>query len=247
MGKAFTRIQLAIIVSILVVAAVASLAVYNIYIGSKTSEQQKPSAGSGGGNSTTYSGTIIGNFQAPNVLVAHDVNPNYTFTVTSIGSVPSSVQLKVMTPPGIFINFNPSNVTITPDQTSMLNAEVTVSSSVSPGIYSFEVKFVNGGFEKSENLSLDVVEYLVITVGTSFIPKNITVPVGSTVVWYRLNGALSQYDSGIHNVVFTNGMASSPPLMQYQSWSFQFNQIGIYYYECTYHLPFMVGVVNVSR
>ena len=241
MSVGVTRVQTVIVASILVIAVLGSVVVYNEI----QSGHQKPPTGSVSGGGTTYSGSIVGSFQAQNVIAASDVSPNYTFTVTSIGNVPPSVQIEAVAPKGISVNFNPSNVSITQGQPSVVNAEVVVLNSTSPGTYNINVKFVNGAFVQTENLSVEVVKYLVVTVGESFIPKNITVPVGSTVIWYRLNGVLSQYDSGVHNVVFTNGMASSPPLQQYQSWSYQFNQAGVYNYECTYHLPFMVGVVNV--
>lgn len=90
-----------------------------------------------------------------------------------------------------------------------------------------------------------MVKYLVVTVGATFVPGNLTIPAGSTVYWMRLNGVLSQYDNGDHNVVFKNISASSPTLTQYQSWSYVFNAAGNYPYYCAFH-PFMTGEVVVE-
>ena len=80
-----------------------------------------------------------------------------------------------------------------------------------------------------------MVSYLVVMVGRAFIPATIDVPAGSTVYWVRLNGALSQYDNGDHNVVFTNGMVSSPILQQWATYSFTFGTAGTFPYTCPLH------------
>jgi plastocyanin len=242
-GDAAVKPKLIILIVIIVAGSITSLVAYDYYLKGQVGPHQSGGPPSTG---TNYSGSIIGNFQAPTVLAASDLLVNYTFTVTSIGNVPSSATITSATPPGISVTFNPSQVTISQGQSSVINAQISVSQNVTPSTYDFTVTFTGGGFVQNESLSVQVVKYLVVTVGESFIPKNITVPAGSTVIWYRLNGVLSQYDSGVHNVVFTNGMASSPPLQQYQSWSYTFTKSGVYNYECTYHLPFMIGVVNVE-
>jgi len=86
----------------------------------------------------------------------------------------------------------------------------------------------------------------VVTVGALFVPQNMTVPVDSTLYWMRLNGALSQYDNGQHNVVFLNAsLPSSPALQQWESYSFQFTAVGDYPYYCTFH-PFQKGDIIVT-
>jgi len=76
---------------------------------------------------------------------------------------------------------------------------------------------------------LRVVKFLVVTVGTQFLPQNLTVPINSTVYWIRLNGVLSQYDNGQHNVVFVNSsLPKSPALQQWDAYSYQFAASGDY-------------------
>jgi plastocyanin len=116
--------------------------------------------------------------------------------------------------------------------------------SVAEGIYQFNVTVSSSGQTYSQKFNFQVVKYLVVMVGTSYLPAKLTVPVGSTVYWVRLNGAIDQYDNGNHNVVF-NGGASSPTLAQYQAWSYTFSQAGTFTYYCTFH-PAMTGSLTVA-
>ena len=97
-----------------------------------------------------------------------------------------------------------------------------------------------------QSVSIKVVKYLIVTVGTSFIPQNLTVTEGSTVTWLRLNGILSPTDDGSHDVDFSSGISMvSPTLSQYEAWNFSFPQSGEYNYYCKYH-PFMTGEIEVT-
>ena len=92
---------------------------------------------------------------------------------------------------------------------------------------------------------MEVIKYLVVTIGTSFVPANLTVSAGANVTWVRLNGPLSQYDDGSHDIDFLSGSSVvSPTLAQYQSWSYTFPQAGEYNYFCKFH-PFMKGEIVV--
>ena len=81
-----------------------------------------------------------------------------------------------------------------------------------------------------------------MTIGTSFYPDQLTVLTGSIVYWIKLNGAIDQYDSGAHNVVFNNGAAASGTLPQWGTYSYTFNTPGAYTYRCTIH-PGMQGTI----
>ena len=97
----------------------------------------------------------------------------------------------------------------------------------------------------SVDVTVQVLKYLVVTIGTAFIPRNLTVVQGGSVTWLRLNGNLSQFDDGSHDVDFSSGVATvSPTLAQFQSWSYQFNETGNYSDYCRYH-PFMTGKIDV--
>ena len=76
-------------------------------------------------------------------------------------------------------------------------------------------------------------------------PSKLSVPVGSTVYWVRLNGAIDQYDNGNHNVAFNDLSVVSPTLAQYASWSYTFGKAGNFTYYCTFH-TFMTGTVTVG-
>ena len=114
------------------------------------------------------------------------------------------------------------------------------------GSYSITVEASDGQSNYMQNVSIRVVKYLIVTVGTSFIPQNLNVSEGSTVTWLRLNGILSQSDDGSHDVDFSSGISLvSPTLNQYEAWNLSFTQTGEYNYYCKYH-PFMTGVIEVT-
>jgi plastocyanin len=76
-------------------------------------------------------------------------------------------------------------------------------------------------------------DHLVATMGTTFVQQNPTVPVGSTVTWLRLNGPISQYDDGTHNMDFgSDGVPLSSDLAQWGTWAYTFTQAGTYPYIC---------------
>lgn len=195
--------------------------------------------------SSSLSGRVIIVFVAPSVLASSDVVANYTMKVTTLGNVPTTLNLAVAAPPGI---------TVTLDQSQFATAEtpagpvasIQVDPGTNPGVYNVNVTASGGGQTYADVLRLQVVSFLVVTVGTLFLPANMTVPVNSTVYWMRLNGALSQYDNGQHNVVFLNdSLPSSQPLQQWESYSYQFTAPGDYPYYCTFH-PFQKGEIVVN-
>ena len=191
------------------------------------------------------SGRVIMVFVAPNVLVSSDVVANYTMTVTTLGSVPSTLNLAAAAPPGITVTLDPSQFTAGETPAGPV-ASIQVDPGTSPGVYNVNLTASGGGQTYSGTLSLQVVSFLVVTVGAQFIPSNMTVPVNSTVYWMRLNGALSNYDNGEHNVVFLNdSLPSSQPLQQWESYSYQFTAAGDYPYYCTFH-PFQKGEIIVT-
>jgi plastocyanin len=166
--------------------------------------------------------------------------------VTTLGNVPSALNLAVAAPPGITVTLDPSQVSTSGAAAGPV-ASIQVDPDTSPGTYIVNVTASGGGQTYSTRLSLQVVRLLVVTVGTLFVPSNMTVPVNSTVYWMRLNGALSQYDNGAHNVVFLNeSLPSSPTLQQWDSYSYQFTSVGDYPYYCTFH-PWQKGDITVTH
>jgi plastocyanin len=72
----------------------------------------------------------------------------------------------------------------------------------------------------------------------SFNPKEMDVPVGTTVTWTNL-------DSVAHTATADDGTFNSGNLNPGQSYSYQFDKSGSYTYNCTYH-PGMQGTIVVK-
>ena len=181
---------------------------------------------------------------APNVLASSDVVANYTLKVTTLGNVPSTLSLAAIAPPGITVTLESSQFTTAAP--TVPTASIYVDPSTSPGVYGVNVTATGGGETYSTIVNLRVVQFLVVTVGTQFLPRNITVPISSTVYWIRLNGQLNEYDFGQHEIEFVNSsLPNSPVLQQWDAYSYQFTSAGDYPYYCVFHV-FMRGDVVVT-
>lgn len=75
--------------------------------------------------------------------------------------------------------------------------------------------------------------------GFAFDPKEITVKVGTTVVW-------TNNDSVEHNVTSDTGVFSSGSMAAGDTFKFTFDTAGTYPYSCSIHVPNMVGTVIVT-
>lgn len=75
----------------------------------------------------------------------------------------------------------------------------------------------------------------------AFNPGNITVKKGTTVTW-------TNKDAVAHTVTETDGQTGpkSGDLNQGQSYSFTFNTVGTFKYDCSIH-PYMTGTVTVTN
>jgi plastocyanin len=73
----------------------------------------------------------------------------------------------------------------------------------------------------------------------AFSPKELTVPIGTTVVW-------TNRDETPHMIADRGKRFVSKAMDTDDSYSFTFTQPGDYSYLCTMH-PFMTGVVHVSK
>ncbi len=74
--------------------------------------------------------------------------------------------------------------------------------------------------------------------GFAFKPAEITIAVGSTIVWRNK-------DSVTHTVTAQNRLFDSGSLLGGDTFSYTFNEKGIYEYYCIYH-PYMNGKVIVE-
>jgi len=169
---------------------------------------------------------------------------NYSVTIQAIGNLPESFSLSVNAPSGLTGLFSQSTLTVG-SGLSNDTLELAAAQSIPPGNYQFAIIASSDGSNFSAPLMVQAVKYLVVTIGTSFIPQNLTVFQGNSVTWLRLNGALSPSDDGSHDVDFSSGIATvSPTLAQFESWNYNFNETGNYSYYCKYH-PFMTGEITV--
>jgi plastocyanin len=75
----------------------------------------------------------------------------------------------------------------------------------------------------------------------TFDPAGITVKKGTTVKW-------TNYDDVGHNVIESDNKTgpSSPLLAKNQSYSFTYNEAGIFAYKCSVH-PYMTGSITVTE
>jgi len=153
-------------------------------------------------------------------------------TITGLGNLPSSVDLQPAMSSGVAVIFSPSNISLLSQ--ASVQALISVKNGTKPGNYNLQAVADGGGGSFNLSLSIQVVQYLV-AIEPIFAPGNLTVTVGSTVTWIRLNAGLGEHENnGSQNIVFNNHMASSPQLLQWQSWSYAFTQAGSFPYTSTY-------------
>lgn len=181
----------------------------------------------------------------PNVpLAASDVTANYSLSFNVLSGPGGPLDLSTPGTPGVSVRFDPSEV-----QEGTNSGKVSVSflatSSASTGFHAFNVTASQGGSDYVQQFQVEVVRHLVVTVGTTFVPANLTVSAGDSVYWMRTNGAIDQYDNGQHNVDIRVPGVVSPTLQQYDSWSYTFTLVGDFSYYCTFH-PSMTGEVVVD-
>jgi len=261
MKKLFAGIStvvVAVVVLIVIVVAAAS-AFYLLPSGKSTSTSStanttasstvasvsSTSTQSSSSSSSAPSGELIIEFDSPTLIISSDLSSiNYSMNFHALGNVPPSLSLGVIAPSGFTASVFPVNLTLASSNTA--NLQISASQSLPPGNYQFALTATGQGQTYTQNESVQVVKYLVVTIGATYVPKNLTVTAGSTVTWFRLNGVLSQYDNGDHNVVFSTGTSGvSPTLQQYATWPYTFTQVGNYSYYCKFH-PFMTGEITVT-
>ena len=76
-------------------------------------------------------------------------------------------------------------------------------------------------------------------INISYQPKNVTISKGGTVTW-------TNKDSVDHTVTGDNITMESGTLSPGQTFSFTFNQTGVFHYHCSIHGTIMSGTVTVQ-
>jgi plastocyanin len=214
-------------------------------VGSTSSSQVSSTSSVVSGSSSQLSGKVIMSFEYPSdPLVSPDVVANYTLDINSLGDVPNSLSMSAYGPQGLTVQFSPSTITLNGTQPSVV-VSTKVSQQVSPGSYSVVFSASANGETYNETAQIQVVKYLVLAIDTSYLPLNLTVPLGSSVTWLKLTGHVSENYAGNMIINFTNGMASSPSFQQYSTWPYTFSVAGNFSYFNTYY-PSMVGSIDVT-
>jgi manganese oxidase len=88
-------------------------------------------------------------------------------------------------------------------------------------------------------------EVSVILQNTSFVPKSITVSVGTKVTWTNKDSFGHTVESGVRGAADAGSVFKSSNLNNSDSFSFTFTAAGTYPYFCSYH-PGMDGTVIVK-
>jgi plastocyanin len=88
--------------------------------------------------------------------------------------------------------------------------------------------FAVSGLEAATEEAIPVDQVEVTIQGFSFNPEEVTIPIGTTVVWTNMG-------SGNHTVTADNGAFASDTLSSGDSFSFTFNTPGTYAYYCEFH------------
>jgi len=180
------------------------------------------------------------------ILIAPGQTQNYSvLTVTMPSSnVTVSTTLAAVAPEGL--SFEISNTYVPPQETAEIPVVIHASSTLAPGPYKVTVKETEGSSVRDQTFNITVVPALVVMEHLAFVPHTVNVAQGTTVYWMNLDSMIGCCDPGLHNADFTTGMKlQSPNLRTFDTWSFQFENAGDFYYICSIH-PFMTGEVSVT-
>lgn len=155
-----------------------------------------------------------------------------------------TVTLNSTVPSGLTLTLSSNSVKLTTDAKASVGMTITSSQNVKLGNYPITVGAKYGTSSKTYDLTVKVVQYLVVLQSNNFSPSTLTVIQGSTVFWMNLDSPVGG-DPEIHNVVFSSGpTAHSSDMATYNTYSYTFTDLGTYSYFCVYHTG-MKGTITV--
>jgi plastocyanin len=179
------------------------------------------------------------------------VGTNAAYPQLTLSALPAAssgsetITLNGTGPAGLTVSVSPKTVKLATDSRASVGITVTAGQSMAPGDYKVTIGTQYGGISKTSDITVRVVQYLIIESGNGFGPNSLSVKQGSTVYWINLDSP-GGGDPEIHNVVFSSGStAKSPDMQQFSTFSFTFTGPGAYDYFCAYH-PGMKGTVTVT-
>jgi plastocyanin len=141
-------------------------------------------------------------------------------------------------PEGVTIEFSPQEVS----SSTLVVAKIETGDNLKEGIYKFSIGARAGKIVKTDMLSVEITEHLIVILGYQF-PPTYTVKVGAKVTWLNKDIGF-QEDPGSHTMTDTKGRFDSGLVATGQTWSYTFKEPGTYKYWCRPH-PAMVGEILV--
>jgi plastocyanin len=179
-------------------------------------------------------------------LIAPGQTQNFTVLTLSqpVSESTLPTTLTAFSPKGL--SFQISQTYVPAQATTVIPVVMRSSTSLAPGGYEVTVEEKEGSSVRNQTFAVMVVPALVVMEHLKFVPETLNVAKGTTVYWVNLDSMIGCCDPGIHNVDFTAGMSvRSPDLGTLDTWSFQFENTGDFYYICSIH-PLMTGEVKVA-
>ncbi len=85
----------------------------------------------------------------------------------------------------------------------------------------------------------------IVIANYAYSPQEVTVSTGSTVTWMNMDNAMHTVSFGDHGDDHAGEPMDSGPMYHMGSWSYTFNEPGVYEYHCDPH-PYMTGKVIVE-
>jgi plastocyanin len=168
--------------------------------------------------------------------------------MSTLGGTPGTLTLTATSQAGLTITFKPSTVVMnTGAGPTSLTVTGQAAASLAGGIYPVTISAIGNGQIYTETLNVQVSKYLFVVNG-AFMPSNMTVPIGATVSWVRINGPLGCgcVDDGGENIHFADSsLTSSAKLMQYDTYSVTFTKAGTFPFTDDFH-PGVGGFVTVT-
>ena len=156
-----------------------------------------------------------------------------------------TITLNGTAPTGLTIKFIPNSVKLSTDGKSAVGLTINASQSMTPGDYKIHIGTSYSGTSKTTDITVRVVQYLILEQGNAFGPSTLTVKQGSTVWWINLDSP-GGGDAEIHNVVFPSGSpAKSNDMARLDAFSATFATPGTYSFFCAFH-PGMTGTITVT-
>jgi plastocyanin len=189
----------------------------------------------------------------PNTILL-TAGSNATYANLTLQPLPAAssgsetVALSSTAPPGLALTLSTNSVMLTTDAKAFVGMTITSSQSMTPGDYKVTVGATYGTSSKTSDITVRVVQYLILGQGNAYTPSTFTVNQGSTVYWINLDSPGGPGgDPEIHSVVFSSGSsAHSADLAQYDSYSYTFTTPGTYAYYCGFHPSSMHGTITVT-